>query len=75
MSLYRTLMCANGPASMWGLGLCDGLKRPCMLAIVGQSFYLNIFSSLEIRLLVLVFLDFRLGMQGQILRNFVFVFP
>jgi hypothetical protein len=25
---------ANGPASMWGLGLCDSLKRPCMLAIV-----------------------------------------
>jgi hypothetical protein len=27
-------MLPNGPASMWGLGLRDGLKRPCMLAIV-----------------------------------------
>jgi hypothetical protein len=34
-----TQMAYNGLASMWGLGLCDGLKRPCMLAIVGASFY------------------------------------
>jgi hypothetical protein len=27
-------MVANGSASMWGLGLRDGLKRPYMLAIV-----------------------------------------
>jgi hypothetical protein len=27
-------MAYNGPASMWGLGLCDGLKRLFMLAIV-----------------------------------------
>jgi hypothetical protein len=32
-------MLGNGPASMWGLDLCDGLARPCMLAIVGGSIY------------------------------------
>jgi hypothetical protein len=31
-------MLGNGPASMWSLASCAGLKRPCMLAIVGHRF-------------------------------------
>jgi hypothetical protein len=34
-------MSHNVPASMWGLGLRDGLLRPCMLAIVTSCFIFN----------------------------------
>ena len=49
-----------------------GWNRSGVLENIKESFYIL---SLSIPLKVLVFLDFRLGMQGQILRNFVFVFP
>jgi hypothetical protein len=32
--IFKVFKQSDGPASMWGFGLCDGLKRPCMLAIV-----------------------------------------
>jgi hypothetical protein len=36
------LIACNGPASMWNLALCAGLKRLFMLAIVVARFYFKI---------------------------------
>ena len=77
MALVFYVICAffvlNSHKSASSVFAKFGWNRSGVLENIKESFYIL---SLSIPLKVLVFLDFRLnGMQGQILRNFVFVFP